>query len=110
MNKKRMLITVITGSLLGIFCIIGANARYGGDLSNIYLFGFWFNRFLMGIVFGLLPPCTKLLPMRLVRGFIVGIIVSFGFYSATEFLDLVGFIAGGVYGSIIALTTYFFKT
>jgi NhaP-type Na+/H+ and K+/H+ antiporter len=108
MNKKRMLITLITGAILGIFCVIGANVRYGGELSNIYVFAFWFNRLLMGFVFGLLV--TKLpLKLKLVRGLAVGLLISFAFYSATEFLDVTGFIAGGVYGIIIEYVAHKFK-
>ena len=36
MNKKRLIIATITGARLGVFCIIGANVRFGGALSNTY--------------------------------------------------------------------------
>lgn len=103
-----MLITLITGAILGIFCVIGANVRYGGELSNIYVFAFWFNRLLMGFVFGLLVT-TLPLKLKLVRGLTVGLLVSFAFYSATMFLDVTGFIAGGVYGIIIEYVAHKFK-
>lgn len=105
--KKRLLVSLITGSLLGIFCIIGANLRFGNTLENAYLFSFWFNRFLMGLVIGFITFELNL-PKRLIRGFIVGLVVSFAFYSATEYLDLMGFLVGGVYGVIIEVVAYLF--
>lgn len=98
--NRRLLLATITGGLLGVVCIIGANLRFGGDLSSAYLFGFWFNRLLMGVVIGLLPVCDNP-KYYLPRGVIVGLFVSFAFYSATEFLDLTGFLVGAVYGVII---------
>ena len=53
--NKRIIVTIITGAILGVFCIVGASLRTSGDISNIYLFAFWFNRLLMGVLFGLLP-------------------------------------------------------
>lgn len=101
--KRRLILASITGAILGIVCIIGANLRFGGDLSTAYLFGFWFNRLLMGVVIGLLPVCGKP-KFFLIRGALVGLFVSFAFYSATEFLDLTGFLVGAVYGMIIEYT------
>ncbi len=105
--NKRLLISIISGAILGVFCILGANLRFNGELSRTFLFAFWFNRLLMGIVIGLINqplPYTK----RLIRGFIIGIIVSFAFYSATDFQDLLGFLVGGVYGVIIEIAAYSF--
>lgn len=108
LKNKRLLVAVITGAILGIFCIIGAQSRFGGDLSNSYLFGFWFNRLLMGIVIGLLLP-LKNVKLLLVRGVVVGLIISFAFYSATEFKDLLGFLVGAGYGMIIEYVSYKLK-
>ncbi len=105
--RKRLIITTITGSILGVFCIIGAQSRFGGDLSNLYLFSFWFNRLLMGVFIGCIPFNKNLL-ITLSRGLIVGLFISFAFYSATEFYDLTGFIAGGVYGVIIEFAAFKF--
>jgi hypothetical protein len=100
MVNKRMITALITGAILGIFCVIGAYIRYSGQLTNMYIFGFWFNRLLMGFVFGLLisPTTWK---MRILRGISLGLLVSFAFYSATEFLDFTGFAIGALYGIII---------
>jgi len=105
--KKRLIISIITGALLGVFCIIGANLRFNNSLENTYLFAFWFNRLLMGIVLGLITFEINL-PIRLLRGFIIGLIISFAFYSATDYNDLAGFLVGGVYGIIIEFVAYKF--
>lgn len=105
---RRLKVTMITGAILGVVCIIGASLRNTEPLANYYLFAFWFNRFLMGFVFGVMP-FSKPLKMLLIRGFIVGLLVSFAFYSATNFLDLTGFLVGGVYGVIIEFVAYKFK-
>lgn len=98
--KKRLITGLITGSILGVFCIVGASLRTTESLSTLYLFSFWFNRVIMGLVFGLLPVCDN--PYKkTIRGLILGLFVSFAFYSATEFQDLMGFLAGGLYGIIL---------
>jgi hypothetical protein len=37
---------------------------------------------------------------------VVGLFVSFAFYSATEFYDLLGFLVGAIYGLIIEFVLY----
>lgn len=107
--KKRLIVGLITGSILGVVCIVGASLRTTEALPNLYLFSFWFNRVIMGLVFGLLPVCDNPYKKTL-RGLILGLFISFAFYSATEFQDLMGFLAGGAYGIILAwVITYFDK-
>ena len=108
MNKQRILITTITGAILGIFCIVGANWRYGGDLSTAYLFAFWFNRVVMGFVIGLVI-CKGPFWKMIVRGALFGLLIGFMFYSATEFFDLTGFLVSAVYGIIIELVAYYIQ-
>ncbi|MEC9485312.1 MAG: hypothetical protein UMR38_05500 [Candidatus Izemoplasma sp.] len=100
--KNRIIVGLITGAILGVLCIIGANLRYSNSLSNAYLFAFWYNRLIMGFVIALLPK-NKNVVLRLVRGLIIGVLISFMFYSSTDFMDVTGFLAGGVYGIIITL-------
>ncbi len=61
----------------------------------------------MGLVIGLMSSNINL-PKRLIRGALVGLFVSFAFYSATDFMDLTGFLVGGVYGVIIEFVGYVF--
>lgn len=106
-DKRRLIVSVIMGSILGVLCIVGAQLRSGFAFDGMYLFAFWFNRFLMGLFFGLLSSIS--LKMALLRGAIIGTIVSFAFYSATGFSDIIGFIAGLVYGVIIEYVVYLFS-
>lgn len=99
MNKK-IVYGCILGAILGILCIIGASLRMPDTLTNIYLLSFWYNRLMIGFIIGLLPS-LKSFKLSLLRGLIIGALVSFAFYSATEFLDLMGFFAGLLYGFII---------
>ena len=100
MLTRRMLVCIITGALLGIICIIGAQLRSGFTNEAYYLFAFWFNRLIMGIVIGL--ACGRLNTLQAIgRGAFLGLLVSFAFYSSTGFKDIIGFIAGIVYGVII---------
>jgi hypothetical protein len=100
MFTRRMLICIIAGALLGVVCIIGAQVRSGFEKDALYLFSFWFNRLLMGIVIGL--AWGKLSKMQAIaRGAILGFVVSFAFYSSTGFADHIGLIAGIVYGVIM---------
>ena len=105
MNMKRLVLTLITGSILGIFCIIGAQVRSGFTQTPTYLFAFWFNRVLMGMFIGLITFHAPL-KMVLLRGAIVGLVVSFAFYSATGFQDVIGFAVGAVYGMIIEYVAF----
>lgn len=98
--KQRVIFGVLFGAILGVVCILGASLRMPGELSAIYLFSFWFNRLLMGLVIGLFPRLGSI-KMSLIRGILLGAFVSFAFYSATEFLDYTGFAAGLVYGVLI---------
>jgi hypothetical protein len=100
MFTRRMLVCIIMGALLGVVCIIGAQLRSGFERDAVYLFSFWFNRLLMGLVIGL--AWNKLNTLQAIgRGAILGLLVSFAFYSSTGFEDVIGFIAGIVYGIII---------
>jgi hypothetical protein len=103
MFTRKMLVSVITGALLGVVCIVGAELRSGFAYDAPYLFSFWFNRLLMGVVIGL--AVKKLGTWWTIgRGAFLGLLVSFAFYSSTGFNDVVGFTAGVVYGIIIEYT------
>jgi hypothetical protein len=103
---NRLIYSLGFGAILGVVCIIGASLRMPNELSSAYLFGFWYNRLLMGLVIGLFtrPHAIK---VAVLRGIILGGVVSFAFYSSTEFFDLTGFLAGIVYGIIIELALFF---
>ncbi|MDY6826512.1 MAG: hypothetical protein SVV67_04960 [Bacillota bacterium] len=107
MLTRRMAVSLITGAILGVVCVAGALIRSGSGLGGVYFFAFWYNRLLMGFVIGLLDgDGRKELTGLLIRGALVGLVVSFAFYSATGFGDLVGFIVGAIYGIIIEYAAY----
>lgn len=108
MNKKRMTTSLITGAILGVFCIIGASIRLGGDASASILFALWYNRIIMGLVIGLSTRKTELTKV-LIRGAFLGLLVSFAFYASTGFTDIVSFIAGIIYGIIIEYVAFKFE-
>ncbi len=99
MNRK-FTASVISGGLLGIICIIGGGIRMGWSGNGLYLFALWYNRLLMGAVIGL----AKIPSGRngLITGAVLGLFVSLAFYLSTGMTDLISFLAGIVYGIIIA--------
>ncbi len=105
MLTQRMKVSLITGAILGVVCIIGASIRSGFDLNVTYLFAFWYNRLLLGFVIGLLDGRLGM-PKVLYRGAGIGLLVSFAFYSSTGFGDPVGFVAGIIYGVIIEYVAF----
>ncbi|MBN2789469.1 MAG: hypothetical protein JXR69_04725 [Candidatus Delongbacteria bacterium] len=99
--NKRLIIAILTGAILGIFCIIGINLRMGDQVTGLFLFATWFNRVVMGLAIGLYTPKRKDIKLSMIRGGVIGLVVSFSLYSATNFIDTPGFIAGIIYGIII---------
>lgn len=101
-NKKRILISLLTGAILGVFCIIGVGARIGYE-NYIFLVGMWYNRIIMGLLIGLAGDIqiTKDSKNVLLRGALLGLIVSSAIFISTEFRDIPSFFAGIAYGVII---------
>lgn len=105
MLSKRMKLCLITGALLGVVCIIGASARSGFQSEVYFLFALWYNRLIMGLVIGLAGRGSSLTNVVL-RGALLGLMVSFAFYSAIGFTDVVSFLAGILYGMIIEYVAF----
>ena len=105
MLTQRMKVSLLTGAILGVVCIVGASIRSGFDLNVTYLFAFWYNRLLTGFVIGLLDGRLGM-PKVLYRGAGIGLLVSFAFYSSIGFGDPVGFVAGIIYGVIIEYVAF----
>lgn len=98
--KKRMIKGLVGGALLGIVCVIGANIRSGFTSDISFVFALWYNRVIIGLVIGApWPILTR--NKELLRGGILGLLVSFAFYASTNFQDPISFIAGIVYGVIL---------
>jgi len=91
---------LIGGALLGIVCVAGAYVRSGLSASPVFVFSLWYNRVVLGLIVG--APWTATSRNRaLLRGALLGLIVSFAFYSSTGFSDPVSFVAGILYGLIL---------
>ena len=110
-NLKRIGLATLIGAILGIFCILGASGRVGGWLGNeILLIGLWYNRVIMGLLIGFAGNLQFLKKDNspkwlntILRGAILGALVSLQFYLSTSFLDLLSFLAGILYGIVIDL-------
>jgi hypothetical protein len=99
MLTKRLRLSLFVGAILGIFCIIGVGYRQGYAGNELYLFAMWYNRIIMGLVIGLAGNWMK--KRYILRGLILGTLVTTAFYLSTGFRDLPGFLAGIAYGVII---------
>ncbi len=103
-----MWICLASGAILGLICIAGSLVRSGFNSDASLLFALWYNRLLMGLVIG--ANWKKLiLPKTIIRGAILGLIISFAFYSSTGFSDLISFLAGIIYGIIIEYVAFKFE-
>jgi len=97
---KRLKKGLIGGALLGIICVIGAYVRSGFTATPDFVFSLWYNRVIIGLVIGA-PWAVTETRNALVRGGILGLLVSFAFYNATGFQDPISFVAGILYGVIL---------
>ncbi|OKY79018.1 MAG: putative membrane protein [Candidatus Methanohalarchaeum thermophilum] len=108
-NNKRLKITTLTGALLGIFCIIGVGLRLGFKGNEWYLFGMWYNRVVMGITIGfaenwkIIPGKENQTKNAIIRGLILGTIITSAILFSTNFKDIPSWGAGLAYGIIIDL-------
>ncbi len=97
---KRLKLALIGGAVLGVVCVVGAYLRSGSSASPAFIFALWYNRVIIGLAIGA-PWKTTSKNQALLRGALLGLMVSFAFYSATGFKDPISFIAGIVYGVIL---------
>lgn len=105
---KRMKKSIVMGVVLGIFCVIGAYKRSGNQLNVINIFSLWYNRLILGFIIGA-PWKSSGMKKSIVRGAVIGFIISFQFYIFTNFVDTVSFVAGIVYGVIIEIFLFLSK-
>ncbi|MBS3761304.1 hypothetical protein [Halodesulfurarchaeum sp.] len=101
--NKRLAIGVLMGAFLGVFCIIGVGLRIGFEGNKLYLFAMWYNRVIMGLVIGLAGG-LRFIDSKynvLVRGFVLGLLVTASITFTSEFRDWPSFFAGLAYGILI---------
>ena len=108
-KKLRIGISTGLGMILGIFCIIGQYSRMPvNPLPNatIYLLGAWYNRVIMGILIGcaddwqFLKNASKPLLNSVIRGAVLGALVSVSFGLLHQRLEIMYFFAGIVWGTL----------
>ena len=104
MNSKRLLHGLLWGVILGVVCVLGAVLRIEEPLGFDYVFAYWYNRVLMGLVIGLFPVWG--LKKSIIRGAVIGLLVSFAFFSATSYQDWIGFLFGAIYGMIVEYSLF----
>jgi hypothetical protein len=101
--EKRLIVSILTGAILGIFCIIGLSIRLGFAGNELFILATWINRVVMGLIIGLAPYYKINNNARniIFRGAFFGFVIGGSFFLATDFKDTPGFIAGIMYGIII---------
>jgi hypothetical protein len=120
-DYKRLIISTVTGAVLGVACIIGVGQRipggYTGDGNLAYLFGIWAMRVLLGIMIGLAAGIILIKGDGWekwvnagVRGTIFGLLFSAAILLMDKYIDagIATSIAGIAYGLIIDLVATFF--
>ncbi|TFG10607.1 hypothetical protein EU534_00770, partial [Candidatus Heimdallarchaeota archaeon] len=118
-DYKRLIISTVTGAVLGVACIIGVGQRVpGGYADNLaYLFGIWAMRVLLGIMIGLAAGIILIKGDGWekwvnagVRGTIFGLLFSVAILLMDKYFDagIATSIAGIAYGLIIDLVATFF--
>ncbi len=98
--SRRMKEALVGGALLGIVCVVGAYIRSGSTASPAFVFSLWYNRVIIGLAVGA-PWKVTSRTKALLRGAILGLLVSFAFYSSIGFQDPISFIAGILYGVLL---------
>lgn len=103
MKTKRILISVIMGAVLGVLCIVGVGMRIGYSGNELFLFAMWYNRIVMGLMIGLAYDIKIIDSDKnfILRGLILGLIVSLAITFTSEFRDWPSLFAGIAYGLII---------
>ncbi len=98
--NKRLKQALVGGALLGLVCVVGAYIRSGSTASSGFIFSLWYNRVIIGLAVGA-PWKAASTSRALIRGGLLGLLVSFAFYSSTGFQDPISFVAGILYGVIL---------
>ena len=103
MNHRRLVVSLISGAVLGILCLVGVGLRTGLAGTGLFLLAVWYNRLIMGLVIGLAGELTLVHwpANRYLRGAVLGLMVSLAVFLSTEMRDVPSFLVGIVYGMVI---------
>lgn len=101
--KKRIFIALVSGAVLGIFCILGASVRLGWSGNQLLILSLWYNRLVMGLLIGLAGDLVLIHGRSnwILRGAFLGLVVSAAYFLTAGGGDWVSFLVGPVYGIII---------
>lgn len=99
MINQRLKRGIGTSIILGLLCVLGVIFRMGYQGRLIFLLALFYNRLLMGIVISLASNRKGILVI--LRGAVLGFLVSLAFFLSTGFQDPVSLFAGIIYGIII---------
>ena len=102
-KNKRIVLSILTGAILGIFCILEASVRIGWQGNQLLIFALWYNRLIMGLLIGL---AGNLIIIKqdwnwVFRGASLDLVVSAAYFFTSGAVDWVSLFAGVVYGVII---------
>lgn len=113
-KQKRISLSTLMGGILGIFCILGVGYRIGIEGNLWFLLGMWYNRVVMGLLIGfsgtwiIIKGEKNILKNAVIRGLLLGLIVTSAIFLTTELRDPISWIAGIIYGIIIdSVTTWY---
>ncbi|MBS3817336.1 MAG: hypothetical protein KGY76_07220 [Candidatus Thermoplasmatota archaeon] len=110
MKKRRVKVAVLVGAALGVLCIVGVGGRIGFEGNELFLFAMWYNRVVMGLLIGLASGLKIIDSDKnfVVRGLLLGLIVTLAITLTSGFRDWPSFFAGLAYGPVIdwAATKY----
>lgn len=116
-SYRRLIISTISGALLGVICIIGVGSRiFDGDyLGNIvYLLGIWSSRLVLGVMIGFVGDFIIIPGMKWIkwlnvsiRGIFFGLLISTTVLLIDPYFSYTTFAMGIVYGLVTDLVATF---
>ena len=101
--KKRLLIALGSGAVLGVICVLGASVRLGWSGNQLLIVSLWYNRLIMGLVIGLAKDLEIIKGEYnwILRGVLLGLGISAAYFLTAGAGDWVSFLVGPIYGIII---------
>jgi hypothetical protein len=101
--KKRLILALGSGAVLGIVCIVGASVRLGWAGNQLLIMSLWYNRLVMGLMIGLAADLEIMHGKNnwILRGALIGLVISAAYFLTAGAGDWISFLIGSVYGIII---------
>ena len=101
--NKRVITALVSGAVLGLICILGASVRLGWAGNQLLIVSLWYNRLIMGLLIGLAGDLVLIKGKSnwILRGALLGLVVSAAYFLTEGAGDQLSFWVGSVYGIII---------